>query len=153
MEDIKKTTEFLINALGFDSAVVVAERASAVYVNIQEENPVLLIGRHGETLDALQHMVKLMCNRASEESIQIVVDVNGYKSKRIEILEKRVRDIARKVRETGNEAELEPMNSYERMVVHTAVSGIADVETESRGFGRDRKIVIRPANANTDNEL
>jgi len=148
-ENIKKTVQFLVKSLGFDSDIIISERNSAILVNIQEENPVLLIGRHGETLESLQHIVKAMLQHETKELIPVVIDVNGYKTKRIEILEKRVKDIARKVRETGVEEELEPMNSYERRVVHTAVSNIADVETESIGFGRDRKIVIKPAN--TDN--
>jgi spoIIIJ-associated protein len=105
----------------------------------------LLIGRHGQTLDAIQELTRLAVGRRLDERIRVIVDVEDYRKRREARLAERARELAERVRDDGTEEELEPMNSYERKLVHDAVADIEGVETESRGVDPERYVVIRPA--------
>lgn len=119
-----------------------------MYVDIldgAEEDMSLLIGRHGQTLDAIQELTRLAVGRRLDERIRVIVDVEDYRKRREARLAERARELAERVRDEGGEEELEPMNSYERKLVHDAVADIEGVETESRGVDPERYVVIRPA--------
>jgi len=143
-QEIKKIVNELVSSMGFEADLILAERNGATHINIQLEEPMLLIGHHGETLDALQHAVKIMAQKGSTEFIApIVIDINNYKEQRISALEKRTHEVAHKVRESGEDFEFPPMNSYERRTVHMIISSIADVESESAGTGEERRVKIK----------
>jgi spoIIIJ-associated protein len=117
-----------------------------MYVDIQgsdEDDLALLIGRHGQTLDAIQELTRLVVGRRLDERIRVIVDVEDYRKRREQRLEARARDLAQKVLRSGREEELEPMNPYERKLVHDAVAEISGVESVSRGEEPDRAVVIR----------
>jgi spoIIIJ-associated protein len=106
----------------------------------------LLIGRHGQTLDSLQYLLLVIVSagRPSPPSSRMTVDVEGYRQRRIETLTRYAQSLAAQVRETHEEAVLEPLNPLERRIVHTALVDDPYVETYSEGFGQDRHIVISP---------
>jgi spoIIIJ-associated protein len=109
------------------------------------EDPGYIIGKQGEALEALQHVLRMILNRELElTDTLIVIDINGYREKRTKGIEQKARELAHKVRTTGKEIELPFLNSFERRVVHSIVSTIADVESESRGEGLERRLVIKP---------
>jgi spoIIIJ-associated protein len=119
-----------------------------MYVDIvdgPEDDMSLLIGRHGQTLEAIQELMRLSVGRRLDQRIRVIVDIENYRKRREARLEEHARELAGRVIETGREEELEPMNSYERKLVHDAVADIDGVETESRGVDPARYVVIRPA--------
>lgn len=145
IEKAKKHTAELLDKLGFDTDVIGKTRDNVIYINIQTESPALLIGRGGEGLEALQHLVRtLLSSENLEEHRTVVLDIDGYREKKAEFVKKLAQEKAFKVLASGLQEVMDPMSSYERRIVHMVCSNIADVESESIGDGRDRKVVIKP---------
>jgi len=145
---IKKHSKELLAKLGFDAEPIVTQQEEIIFVNLLIDQPGLLIGRGGEGLDALQHVLRLLISRDEEITYtNIVVDISGYRDKKIENVKKLARDKAYLVISTGIDETLPEMSSYERRVVHMVCADIAEVETESAGEGRERKVVIKPKKA------
>lgn len=113
-------------------------------INIETEFSGLLIGRRGETLEALQHILRLIIAKEIGEFTPVVVDISGYKAIREQEIQDMARAIAEKVVNSGGTESLPPMNSYERRLAHLVLQEIEGVEGESEGEGPERKIVIRP---------
>ncbi len=115
-------------------------------ITVDGENVGILIGHHGETLDALQYLASLAANRKEEgvkrEYVKISVDVEGYRAKREETLRQLARRMADKVLRHKRSVMLEPMNPYERRIIHSEIQTIAGVSTNSIGSENNRKIVI-----------
>jgi spoIIIJ-associated protein len=117
-----------------------------MYVDIvgeDEDDMALLIGRHGQTLDAIQELTRMVVGRKLDERSRIIVDVEDYRKRREDRLVQRAQEVARKVLSAGGEEELDPMNPYERKLVHDAVAEIGGLETTSRGEEPNRRVVIR----------
>ena len=106
----------------------------------------LLIGRRGQTLHAMQHLILVMLthNESGSQHYRLVLDADGYRKRRQEALEQLATTLAAQVKQTGEEAVLEPLNAMERRIVHTALAENLDVETYSEGEGLDRHVVISP---------
>jgi spoIIIJ-associated protein len=138
----------LLSRMEIDAIAEPNAHEGHMYVDIvdgPEDDMSLLIGRHGQTLDAIQEITRIVIGRRLDERVRVIVDVEDYRKRREARLEERARELAEQVAQTGEERELEPMNSYERKLVHDAVSDIDDVQTESRGVDPDRYVVILPA--------
>jgi spoIIIJ-associated protein len=103
----------------------------------------LLIGRHGQTLDALQEVVRCAVQRQLQERCRVMVDVEDYRKRRRSQLAQRARSVAARVRRTGRPERLESMTPYERKIVHDAAGEVGGVETSSEGEDPDRRVVIR----------
>ncbi len=102
----------------------------------------LIIGRHGDTLDALQYLTGLVLNKGSENYRRVSIDTGSYREKREKSLSGYARKMAFQVTKTGKSVTLEPMNPYERRIIHTTVQGIKGAKSSSIGEGADRKVVI-----------
>lgn len=113
-----------------------------------EEDMGVLIGKRGQTLDSLQYILSLVINRSSESFVRIKLDTENYRSRRKEKLEILARNIASKVKKTGKFTELEPMNAYERRIIHAALQGDNMVSTKSVGEEPFRHIMIYPKKNN-----
>jgi spoIIIJ-associated protein len=107
----------------------------------------LLIGRHGLTLEALQEVTRVVVGNRTGQRCRVMVDVEDYRKRQRARLASRARDMAKKVVRNGRELELEPMNPYERKVVHDAVAGVPGAISFSRGEGPERYVVIAPEGA------
>ncbi len=107
----------------------------------------LLIGKHGQTLDAIQYLVNAVGNKYSNRHYRFVIDAEGYRERRRQALVYTAQKMAEKAIALGREVVLEPMSAQERKVIHVALQGRRDVRTESRGVDPDRAIVIIPAEA------
>lgn len=141
---IQNKAEELFNLLGFSESPIVTQRDRVINVRFEVDEPNYLIGRQGETLDALQHILRLLVNRELDYTDKLVIiDVNGYREKRTKNLEKKAKESAYLVRETGEDIEIPFLNSFERRIVHSIISNIADVESMSVGDGHERKIIIK----------
>lgn len=115
-------------------------------INIDGEDVGVLIGHHGETLDSLQYLVNLAANQKSEgekrEFVKITIDIEGYRAKREEALRALARRMADRVIKYKKSVMLEPMNPYERRIIHSEVQNIKGVSTNSIGSENNRKVVI-----------
>ena len=115
-------------------------------ITVEGENAAILIGHHGETLDALQYLANLAANKkvngVKGEYVKISVDVEGYRAKREETLRALARRMADKVLKYKKSVMLEPMNPYERRIIHSEVQNIEGVSTNSIGSDGNRKVVI-----------
>ncbi len=115
-------------------------------IAVSGESAALLIGHHGETLDSLQYLASLAANKRvdgkKDEYVRITVDVEGYRAKREETLRALARRMAARVQKYKKSVMLEPMNPYERRIIHSEIQNIAGVSTNSIGSENNRKIVI-----------
>ncbi|MCL2415856.1 MAG: protein jag [Defluviitaleaceae bacterium] len=116
----------------------------SLIITLSGENMGILIGKRGQTLDAIQLLVSLTVNKGTAPYISIVVDSENYRARRKETLEQLALSIARKVRETKRSVTLEPMNTFERRIIHAALQNDKLVSTYSEGTDPYRNIVIAP---------
>ena len=143
----QKIQEFLqniITKMGVDGVVELGQQDDAIVLNIKCENTGNVIGYRGETLDALQYLCSLMLNEKSSGFKRVILDCEGYRQKREKTLKKLAGNIEQKVKRTGVAVSLEPMNPYERRIIHTALQNSKYVTTESEGQGVNRHIVVSP---------
>ena len=137
--------EGLLDRLGLDADVETNLEDGAMYVDVwgDGEDMGVLIGRHGATLDALQEIVRAVVQRRSEGRCRVLIDVEDYRKRRRAQLASKARESARRVSKTGRDERFEPMNAYERKIVHDAAASVGGVETFSEGEEPDRRVVIR----------
>jgi len=138
----------LLAKMDIDAIAEPNPQGGHMYVDIvdgPEDDMALLIGRHGQTLEAIQELARMTIGRKLDQRIRVIVDVEDYRKRRESRLEEDAREAALRVAAEGVEYELDPMNAYERKLVHDAVAGIDGVETVSRGEEPARYVVIRPA--------
>jgi spoIIIJ-associated protein len=136
----------LLVKMGIDAAAEPNLVNGHMYVDIvdgDEDDMALLIGRHGATLDAIQELTRMVVGRRLDERCRVLVDVEDYRKRREERLVERAVETARTVLETGRERVLDPMNPYERKLVHDAVAELGGLETSSQGEEPNRAVVIR----------
>ena len=113
-------------------------------IDVKAEDMGVLIGKRGQTLDSLQYIVSLAINKDSNEYVKVKLDSENYRIRRKETLENLAKNIASKVKRTGRPVSLEPMNSFERRIIHSALQGDPDCETFSEGNDPYRKVVVKP---------
>ena len=139
--------EGLFEAMGLDADVEPTAADGGLYVDVwgaeSSEDMGILIGKHGQTLDALQDVVRGVVQRHLQERCRVIVDVEDYRKRRRSQLVSRAEGVARRVVKTGRPERLEPMTALERKAVHDAVARIGGVETASEGQEPDRRVVIR----------
>lgn len=132
-----------------DPVVTVKEDEESCNLTVEGENLGFIIGRRGETLDALQYLVSLVANRVREnEYLRVTIDVGNYREKRKQSLEDLAHRMAKQASKTGRRHSLEPMNPYERRIVHTAVQDIEGATSWSVGSEPHRHVVIGPSDDN-----
>ena len=140
--------EELLEHMGIDAIAEPTTHAGHVYVDIldgAEEDMALLIGRHGQTLDALQELARTAVGRRLDQRIRVLVDVEDYRKRRDDRLMERAREVAERVASSRVEESLEPMNPYDRKLVHDVVATVDGAESVSEGADPDRYVVVRPA--------
>ena len=128
-----------------------ARQGEATVLRIEGEHLGGLIGRRGETMESLSYLASLVVNRLEGPYVKLGLDVGGYRRKREEDLQALAARIAARVQRTGCCYEMEPMNPYERHIIHTAIAGIEGVRSESKGEGKDRRVVIYSTDPDASN--
>ena len=118
------------------------QKGEATIIRLDGEKLGALIGRRGETMESLSYLASLVANRLEGDYIKLGLDVAGYRDKRESDLTALAQRIGAKVRKTGRSFAMEPMNPYERRIIHSAISKMEGVRSESKGEGRDRLVVI-----------
>ena len=129
------------------------KKGEATILHVEGAHLGALIGRRGETMESLSYLASLVVNRMEGPYVKLGIDVGGYRNKREDDLTALAVRIANRVIRTGCYYEMEPMNPYERHIIHTAIAGMEGVRSESKGEGRDRRVVIYSTapDAQTDN--
>jgi len=140
---IKEKIGFFLRTFQIAGEVVIKKTDGMLVANIITGRPEMLIGRNGQTLFAIQHLVRAMLAQEIEEEY-LVIDVEGYRERHNERVRMVAREAALKVLANGKPYHLQPMTSYERRLVHIAVSDFADLEAVSEDGGLRRHIVIKP---------
>ena len=145
-ELVKITVENLLKEIGFSAATTLAEKEGilAVFIDVGGDNP-LIIGFHGETLLALQTVVNLILFRRTGTFTRVVLDVANYRQEREEKIKQIALNAADRARFLARSVELIPMRADERRLVHLYVSQLPGVASESIGEGRERRVVVKPA--------
>lgn len=136
----------IFNAMGIDAAYIIYQNETGAVIDIQSDNNGTIIGRRGETLDSIQYLCSIIANKGDKDYFRITIDCLGYRKKRKETLEQLAAKVAKSVIRTGRSQQLEPMNPYERRVIHSAVSKIEGAESRSVGEEPYRKIIISSTN-------
>lgn len=133
----------ILVAMGAENVQLSSEEVDGgIHITVDCEDNSLIIGRHGDTLDALQYLTGLVLNKGCEEYRRVSIDTGSYREKREKSLSGFARKMAFQVTKTGKSVTLEPMNPYERRIIHTTVQGIKGAKSSSIGEGADRKVVI-----------
>lgn len=134
----------ILSTMDLNAKMNIAEKDNTVIINLEGENLGILIGRRGETLDALQYLINLSVNKNLESRRKFILDIEGYRQRREDTLKKLAQKLADKATQRGRNVVLEPMNSLERRIIHTALQGRDDISTFSEGEEPYRKIIIAP---------
>ena len=143
---VKAAVEYLqevITRMGVNDVTFSAvQKGEATIIRLDGEKLGALIGRRGETMESLSYLASLVANRLEGDYIKLGLDVAGYRDKRESDLTALAQRIGAKVRKTGRSFAMEPMNPYERRIIHSAIGKMEGVRSESKGEGRDRRVVI-----------
>ena len=143
---VKAAVDYLrevITLMGVENVTFSAvQKGEATIIRLDGEKLGALIGRRGETMESLSYLASLVANRLEGDYIKLGLDVAGYRDKRENDLTVLAQRIGNKVRKTGRSFAMEPMNPYERRIIHSAISKMEGVRSESKGEGRDRRVVI-----------
>ncbi|MDH3883760.1 MAG: Jag N-terminal domain-containing protein [Desulfobacterales bacterium] len=134
----------IVDAITTDAKISVERDSERIFFNVNGGNAGILIGKRGQTLDAIQSIVEKVVNKHRENRTRVFVDIEGYLESRKENLEKLAVRLAEKSKSTGKPMSLGEMNAYDRRIVHIALKENPDVQTRSRGEGPLRKLVIFP---------
>jgi spoIIIJ-associated protein len=140
----KEALQLIIDFITEGATVAINEESNRIFFNVNGGNSAVLIGKRGQTLDAIQYLVDKIINSKRKERVAVQVDVEGYIEKRRVSLEKTAARLAEKVKKTGKPATLGQMNSHDRRIVHIALKNDTMVRTQSMGEGIVRKLVIFP---------
>jgi spoIIIJ-associated protein len=149
---ITTTLRTLLTHLGVavtDIVVEVDDKTSSSRFMVATPDSAILIGEYGARLLALNHVMKRIVEKNQEEVGSFLVDVNDYQKKRIEEIRAKAHMLAERARYFKSAVEMDPMSSYERMIVHAEFTEANDIVTESTGQGRDRRVILRYAESKT----
>ena len=145
-KEIKEYILKIVKNMGINAKIETKTREETPIFNVIAPEVSILIGKNGRTIEALQNLTSQMINTNLKTYYRFIIDVNDYKSKRKSRLEKTAKYTAKEVAKTKIEAHLEPMNSYERRIIHNILTNSKDVITQSEGEEPNRHVVIKPKN-------
>ena len=146
LDDIYEYLNNLFKAMDIEAQVKIDynQDDSTMDIDVNGPDMGILIGKRGQTLDALQYLISLFVNKKSESYIRVKLDTENYRSRRKDTLENLAKNIAYKVKRTKRPVSLEPMNPYERRIIHSALQDDKYVTTHSEGDEPYRRVVISP---------
>lgn len=142
----------VLDKMGIEAEIEVFVTKEQIKMDISGDKMGLLIGKRGEHLDALQYLVNLVVNKSTEKYTRVILDTENYRQRREETLKKLAYRLAKKASQTKQRVILEPMNPYDRRIIHSALHNSRTVKTYSEGKEPYRKIVITPVGYNENNK-
>lgn len=134
----------IVNSITMDATITTEKSAKKILYSVNGGNSAVLIGKHGQTLEAIQYIVEKCVNKKSQDRVRVQVDVNGYLEKRKSNLESLAVRLAEKSKSNRKPITVGQLNAYERRIIHMALKDDGDVRTESLGNGSIRKLMIFP---------
>ncbi|MDY6953489.1 MAG: RNA-binding cell elongation regulator Jag/EloR [Thermodesulfobacteriota bacterium] len=140
----REALENIISSIVDDATVAVETGSDNLRLKVEGGNSALLIGKHGRTLDALQYIVQRIVHKQKRTRLRVSIDVEGYRDRRKESLTQLALRLGDKVKRSGKPATINPMNAYDRRIIHIALKDNGAVKTQSMGNGTFRKLVIYP---------
>jgi spoIIIJ-associated protein len=143
-EALEELLEEIMERLGLDAQIEVVERDGVLTGRVEGEDVGLFIGRHGQTIDAVQHLAQRIVFPEGPSSTRVVIDANGYRARRAEALRGEADDAADEAVSSGKPVDLDPLPPFERRIVHEYLRERGDVETHSEGNEPERYLVISP---------
>lgn len=146
VDEIEEYIASMLDAMGIEAKINIDydDIEGEMNIDLEGSDMGILIGKRGQTLDALQYLIRLAVNKKSESYIKVKLDTENYRARRKETLENLAKSIAYKVRKTRKPVSLEPMNPYERRIIHSALQGDDRVSTHSEGEEPYRRVVVTP---------
>ncbi len=145
IKKIEKEVKIFFEKLCFPVQTNVSFKDEILTIDLQSEEPRILIGERGKALSCIQRVLKAILQKKFEDHFYFNVDINDYKKKKAKYLKEMANEVADRVVLTKEEVALEPMSSYERRVIHLELVEREDVVTESRGQEPERRVVVKPA--------
>ena len=144
VDDVREYLETLFKAMDIQADIKIEfnETANLLAIAVEGPNMGVLIGKRGQTLDALQYLISLAVNKKSDSYIRVKLDTENYRARRKETLENLAKNIAFKVKRTKRSFALEPMNPYERRIIHATLQNDKYVSTRSEGEEPYRKVIV-----------
>lgn len=142
--DPKEFLNKVFAAMNMEVSVFVEMNENEMNIDLSGDDMGVLIGKRGQTLDSLQYLTSIVVNKGQKEYIRVKVDTENYRSRRKETLENLAKNLAYKAKRTKNPVSLEPMNPYERRIIHSALQNDKYVTTHSEGEDPYRKVIITP---------
>ena len=142
--DPKEFLNKVFEAMNMKVDISVETNEEEMDINLSGDDMGVLIGKRGQTLDSLQYLTSIVVNKGRKEYIRVKVDTENYRSRRKETLENLAKNLAYKAKRTKNPVSLEPMNPYERRIIHSALQNDKYVSTHSEGEEPFRKVIITP---------
>ena len=143
-ETAKKTLQEILRLLGIEAGIQLKEEPERIVLNIEGDGSGLLIGRKGQTLDALEYLINKIVHKGAEDKKRIVVDTENYRSRREESLVLLAQRLGDKAKRLGRPVTISPMSAHDRRIIHLALEEDKSLRTRSTGTGLYRKIVISP---------
>jgi len=144
VEALEELLEEVVDGLGLEAEIVVDERGGVLTGRLEGEDVGLFIGRHGQTIDAVQHLAQRIVFPDGPSSVRVVIDANGYRERRAESLRAEAEDAADRAIASGKPVELDPLPPFERRIVHEYLRDRGGVETHSEGNEPERYLVVSP---------
>jgi spoIIIJ-associated protein len=142
---VKDFLEPLFDKLGIEADMEMTMEDCLINIRLTGDDVGIIIGRRGETLDALQYLLSLVINRYTRDYTRVILDVADYRKKRAETLQRLARKVAERVFKTRRNITLEAMNPFERRIIHSSLQEFPNINTQSVGEEPNRKVVIRYA--------
>lgn len=150
----ERIAETFIKEMGMAMGILIGVKISSsekqLDIVLTGDNMGILIGKRGQTLDAIQYLVSLAVNKGKAPYVNVVIDSENYRKRRREILESLAHNLAKKVKSTRKPVTLEPMNTFERRIIHSALQSDRSVSTYSEGADPFRNIVIAPKKSHSN---
>jgi spoIIIJ-associated protein len=143
-EELEELLEEIVDGLGLNAAIEIEESDGVLTGRLDGEDVGLFIGRHGQTIDAVQHLAQRIVFPEGPSTVRVVIDANGYRQRRAEALRGEADDAADEALRTGDPVELDPLPPFERRIVHEYLRERGDVRTHSEGNEPDRYLVVSP---------
>src|SRR5438309_1673002 len=144
LEALEEMLEEVVESLGLDAEVQVVEEGGVLTGRVEGPDLGLFIGRHGQTIDAVQHLAQRIVFPDGPQSVRVVIDADGYRERRSEVLRAEADDAADEAVSSGEPVELDPLPPFERRIVHEYLRERSDVDTHSEGDEPERYLVITP---------
>lgn len=148
----KRFLENLMERIGISATIRVGRSKDRIIFSLKSREGNLFIGKNGEVLESIQHLLKLALAKRFKRSVRVLFDVNGFRERRKKTLIEMAKRLAVKVRRTGRPQKTEPLNAYERRIIHMHFKGEKDFQTKSEGEGPQKRVIISLKRDRSDGE-